>query len=198
MRKLPLLLAAPLLLFLVGCAEPPPAPGYCTPKEAFAKWQATELWKANEPGKVRILDVRTSAEFIFIGHAPMARNIPVKLLADKWDADRRKPVLRANPDFLKEVQAAYSPGDTILVMCESGQRAADAVKQMKGAGFANVLIIEGGFEGQRGADCSDHGAGKLLKPGWKNSDLLWTWDLDPESMYLPEGTVTSKPAAPKT
>jgi rhodanese-related sulfurtransferase len=190
MRKL-FLLAAAVLASLVGCAEPPAAPGCCTPKEAFTQWKAT-------PDKVYILDVRTPAEYIFIGHAPMARNIPVKLLTDKWDADKRKPVMRANPSFIEDVRKAYKPDDTILVMCKSGQRAADAVKQMKAAGYTNVLNIEGGFEGLRDTDCGDPTTGKLLKPGWKNSGLLWVYDLDPDSMYLPEGIVTTKPAAAKT
>jgi rhodanese-related sulfurtransferase len=189
MRKL-LLLAAGAMVSLVGCVEPPAAPGCCTPREAFAKWQAA-------PDKVYILDVRTTAEFIFIGHAPMARNIPVKLLTDKWDADRRKPVMRANPNFLDDVKKTYKPDDAILVMCRTGERAADAIRQMKAAGFTSVLNIEGGFEGLRGTECTADGASRLIKPGWKNSGLIWTTALDPESMYLPEGIVTTRPAAAK-
>ncbi len=43
---------------------------YVTAKEAY------DMWKAN-PDKVKILDVRTQDEYIYIGHAAMAWNIPL-------------------------------------------------------------------------------------------------------------------------
>ena len=42
---------------------------YVTAKEAYEKWKA-------EPEKVKIFDVRTTEEYLFIGHAEMAWNIP--------------------------------------------------------------------------------------------------------------------------
>ena len=45
---------------------------YVTAQEAY------EMWKSN-PGQVNILDVRTPEEYIFVGHAEMARNIPSSL-----------------------------------------------------------------------------------------------------------------------
>jgi len=41
-----------------------------TAREAYAKWTAAS-------GTPLILDVRTPEEFLFVGHAPMAWNIPV-------------------------------------------------------------------------------------------------------------------------
>ena len=72
-----------LLLFLVtapyvrGQATKPELPKakqtslelYVTASQAYEKWEA-------EPAKVKILDVRTPEEFLFVGHAPMAWNIP--------------------------------------------------------------------------------------------------------------------------
>ena len=43
---------------------------YVMPEEAYAMWQAN-------PEEVRILDVRTFEEYIFGGHAEMARNVPL-------------------------------------------------------------------------------------------------------------------------
>ena len=42
---------------------------YVTAKEAYEKWKA-------EPEKVKIFDIRTTEEYLFIGHAEMAWNIP--------------------------------------------------------------------------------------------------------------------------
>ena len=63
--------------------EQPPAPSaglhpakqttlglYVTAREAYEKWKAA-------PGRVTILDVRTPEEFMFVGHADMALNVPV-------------------------------------------------------------------------------------------------------------------------
>ena len=44
---------------------------YVTAKEAYDMWQA-------DPG-LKILDVRTPEEYVFVGHAPMATNIPFAL-----------------------------------------------------------------------------------------------------------------------
>ena len=45
---------------------------YVTAREAYDMWQA-------DPERVRILDVRTPEEYVFVGHAPMAWNIPVRV-----------------------------------------------------------------------------------------------------------------------
>ena len=48
--------------------------------------QAYEVWKQS-PNKVKILDVRTPDEYINIGHASMAWNIPAFIQTYEWDAD---------------------------------------------------------------------------------------------------------------
>ena len=49
---------------------------YVTSREAF------EMWKSN-PEQIKILDVRTPEEYIFIGHADMAWNIHTQIIKDK-------------------------------------------------------------------------------------------------------------------
>jgi rhodanese-related sulfurtransferase len=169
-----------LALAVGGCAAPTDlgTPGVsCSPQAALAQWKA-------DPDQVNLVDVRTPEEYIFIGHVPMARNIPVKFLANKWDAKEKKPVFKPNPDFVADVKKHYQPPDKIIIMCGTGKRSVDAVKLLKDAGYKDVIFVEGGFDGQRGTDCFDHGAGKLVKPGWKNSDLIWTYALNPEMLYL--------------
>lgn len=161
MRRLALMIV-PMLIVLVGCAQPGGTPGSSvSPPQAYAMWQA-------KPDQVHILDVRTPEEYASVGHAPMARNIPVKFMANPSDGKTGKPVWRPNPTFIQDVKKVYKPDDTILVMCGSGPRSQAAVKMMKDAGFTDVKSIEGGFEGQRG---TDHGTGALVKPGWRNSGL---------------------------
>ena len=65
------------------------------------------MWQA-DPG-VKILDVRTPEEFVFIGHAPMATNIPFAFQTYEWDAEKKALRWEVNPDFVAEVKAWAEP-----------------------------------------------------------------------------------------
>ncbi len=80
---------------------------YVTAEEAY------EMWKA-DPEHVKVLDVRTPEEYLFVGHAEMARNIPLLFVKYEWDADKNQPVVAPNPDFISDVASAFSPADTLL------------------------------------------------------------------------------------
>lgn len=67
----------------------------CLGKYATAA-EAYELWKAN-PEKTKIVDCRTPEEYTYVGHPPMAFNIPSKLWTGKWDAERRSFCCRITP-----------------------------------------------------------------------------------------------------
>jgi len=151
---------------------------YVTAKEAFAKWHAA-------PDKVRILDVRTPGEYIFVGHAPMATNIPLKLLKAEVDLKRMKPVMPLNKNFVDEVKKKYKETDTIMIMCRSGARSAASVNNLAEAGFKNVYNITDGFEGDKLNVPGSYNNGKRIVNGWKNSGAPWTYKLDPKLVYLP-------------
>ena len=95
-------------------------------------------------------------------------------------------MIRANPDFIAEVQGLAQPADTLLVMCRSGGRSAMAVNALAQAGFTNVFNITDGFEGDVVKDTESVFNGKRMKNGWKNS-APWTYQLDPQIMRLPKG-----------
>ena len=151
---------------------------YVTAKEAF------EMWKAN-PDNLKILDVRTPEEYIFIGHADMAWNIPLAFQSYEWDAEINHFKFRPNPDFLINVQTIAGLKDTLLVMCRSGGRSAMAVNALAKAGFSNVYQITDGMEGDLVEDPESLYFGQHMKNGWKNSGLPWTYKPIPEHMILP-------------
>ncbi|MFC1814894.1 rhodanese-like domain-containing protein [Thermodesulfobacteriota bacterium] len=151
---------------------------YIKAKEAFAKWQTNS-------GSVHILDVRTPEEYIFVGHAPMARNIPVRLMNQRLTAERKKLVLEANPNFVSAVKKYYQPFDKLLIMCRSGGRSAQAVNLLKKAGFKYAYNIIDGFEGDTIKDTHSYYHGKRVKNGWKNAGVPWTFKLDPQLVYSP-------------
>mgnify|MGYP001813484155 CR=1 FL=1 len=151
---------------------------YLTAKEAFSKWHV-------DADRVVVLDVRTPEEYIFVGHAPMARNIPVRVLNQGLTAEKRRPVMELNPGFVSQVKKDYKVTDTILVMCRSGGRSAMAVNLLAEAGFKNVYNITDGFEGDAVKDPQSYFNGKRVKNGWKNSGAPWTYKLEPNLMYQP-------------
>lgn len=156
------------------------SPGlYLTAKQAYEKWQA-------EPEKMKVLDVRTLEEFIFIGHAEMAWNVPLAVQTDQWDAEKRHFAMQPDPTFASRVKAVFAPEDTLLVMCRSGGRSAMAVNLLAEAGFKNVYNITDGMEGDKVEDPDSVYHGRRMKNGWKNSGLPWTYKLDPERMRLPK------------
>ncbi|MFC1777814.1 rhodanese-like domain-containing protein [Pseudomonadota bacterium] len=146
---------------------------YLTAAEAYDKWLAA-------PDAVKVFDVRTLEEYLFVGHAPMAWNIPLLFQTDDWDAEKDRFAMQPNPDFLSLVNEVAQPTDTILVMCRSGGRSAMAVNALAEAGFTNVYQITDGMEGDAVKDPQSVFQGQRLKNGWKNSGLRWTYKPDPE------------------
>jgi rhodanese-related sulfurtransferase len=151
---------------------------YVTAKEAYEKWKA-------EPDKVKILDVRTPEEFLFVGHPTMAWKIPVAVQIYEWDPEKKKYPMKPLLDFVSRVSEVAKPDDTLMVMCRSGGRSAIAVNFLAKAGFKNVHNIIDGMEGDPVDDpgCVFHGM--RLRNGWKISGCPWTYDLTPDRMVLP-------------
>jgi rhodanese-related sulfurtransferase len=151
---------------------------YVTAKEAYQKWYA-------DSAKVMILDVRTPEEYLFVGHAPMAWNVPFMLQSYDWDSTKQRIPMKMNPDFIAQMMEIARPFDTFLVMCRSGGRSALAVNKLAEAGFKNVYNIIDGMEGDLVNNPQSLYHGQHLVNGWKNSVLPWTYVPDPELMRIP-------------
>lgn len=148
---------------------------YVTAAEAHIKW-------LSNPGNIKIIDCRTPEEYIFVGHAPMAYNIPSKFVTHKVDG-QNKPIMKINPGFVSQVIKKFEITDTIMIMCRSGVRSAQATNQLAQAGFKNVYNITDGFEGDKVTDPENCFYGKRLKNGWKNTGNPWTYKLKPDFLY---------------
>jgi rhodanese-related sulfurtransferase len=145
--------------------------------------QAYEMWKA-DPERIKILDVRTPEEYWMVGHAEMARNIPLAFIKYKWNFERNEYVAEPNPEFFSIASDVYGPTDTILVTCRSGERSALAVNILAKGGFVNVYNIIDGFEGDKVSDSESLYHGKRMKNGWKNSGLPWTYEVNLDLIWL--------------
>lgn len=122
------------------------------------------------PSNTFIIDVRTRAEYQFVGHPDLpngAANIPLKFY----------PSWETNNDFVKDIQARYKLDDTLITICRSGTRAEAAAKLLIGAGFKKVFYMTDSFEGSKDAK------GLRTVNGWKVNGLPYTYDLKDDLIY---------------
>ena len=140
---------------------------------------------AQNPEGVKIVDVRTVGEYVFVGHAPMAVNIPLLILEPEKAYYAKKPQLPLNAKFVEEVGKRYKKTDTLMVICRSGGRSAVAANILAKAGYKNAYTVIDGFEGDKLKVEGSYNNGKRVVNGWKNSGAPWTYDLDPALVYRP-------------
>jgi rhodanese-related sulfurtransferase len=152
---------------------------YVTAKEAYERWRSA-------PDRVKILDVRTPEEYLFVGHPTMAWKIPVAVQSYQWDPVKGQYPMTLLADFVERVRKIAKPDDILMVMCRSGGRSAIAVNLLAQAGFRNVHNITDGMEGDVVKDPDSVFLGQHLVNGWKNSGCPWTYTLTPDRMLLPE------------
>ncbi len=122
------------------------------------------------PSDTFIIDVRTKAEYQFVGHPDIPNgvpNIPFKFY----------PSWELNKDFVKDVEERYKKDDVLITICRSGKRAKTAAKLLLNAGFKNVLYMTDSFEGPKDAK------GHRTVSGWKVNDLPYTYELKDNLIY---------------
>lgn len=135
--------------------------------EAVSPVRALEMVKT--PGTY-LVDVRSVAEYVLIGHPEMAYNVPLTF----WSEDEARFVV--NPDFLKDLAARFKKQDTLVFICRSGNRSLEAAQMAQRAGYARVYNLGEGFEGELDEK------GYRTVGGWKNS-LPYTYRFDPKLAY---------------
>ena len=153
---------------------------YVTALEAYEKWKA-------EPEKVKIIDVRTPEEYLFVGHPTMAWKIPVAIQIYEWDPEKKKFPMKPLPDFVARCSEVAKADDKLMLMCRSGGRSAIAVNMLAQAGFKHAYNIVDGMEGDANADSDSVAQAQPLKDGWKNSGCPWTKKLTLDRMVLSKG-----------
>jgi rhodanese-related sulfurtransferase len=149
---------------------------YLTAKEAYAKWLAA-------PESIKIIDVRTPEEYLFVGHPTVAWKIPAFAQSYEWDAEKQQFPMKPLPDFVARVNEIAKPDDTLMVMCRAGGRGAIAANLLAQAGFKNVYNIVDGMEGD---PATDAGGNPAPVNGWKYTGCPWTMKLTPERLLLPK------------
>ena len=129
------------------------------PKEA---WQLLQ----SNPRAV-LVDVRSSMEYLFVGHPVGAIHIP-------W---MDEPEWTVNKNFMPHLRQLMlggivadcgDGGAPILLICRSGRRSHDAALCLLQAGFSEVYNVSEGFEG----NLDDHHH-RSTQGGWRFHGLPW-------------------------
>ncbi len=118
-----------------------------------------------EDGSARLVDVRTDAEWAFVGLPDLASlgKDPVRVA---WQIF---PAMAPNAEFVDQVAAAGVARDhTVLLICRSGARSRKAAIALTQQGFARCLNVSDGFEGPL-----DEGGHRGSVEGWKAARLPW-------------------------
>ena len=125
----------------------------------------TEAWAALQEGDARLVDVRTTAEWSYVGLPDLAEAGQEPVLI-QWQVF---PTGQPNPDFVAQMQdAGLSPEQRIYFLCRSGVRSRAAAEAARAAGFGQVFNVADGFEGPH--DGEGHRGGIA---GWKAAGLPW-------------------------
>jgi rhodanese-related sulfurtransferase len=110
------------------------------------------------PG-AKLVDVRTRAEWDFVGHPPEAVMI-------EWNT---YPSGQRNPEFVEQLQAEVAKTDApVMFMCRSGARSHGAAAAATQAGYPNCFNVLEGFEGDK--DSNGH---RSSVGGWRKAGLPW-------------------------
>jgi rhodanese-related sulfurtransferase len=121
-----------------------------------------------ENPKTQLIDVRTDAEFAYVG-SPDLSSLGKEPLQVFW---KIFPAMDVNPDFAEQVTRGLGPDadkDTpLLFLCRSGIRSLHAAEAMTSAGWTACYNITGGLEGDK-----DDGAHRSTVNGWKVDGLPW-------------------------
>ena len=133
--------------------------GELSPKQAWNLLQ-------QEPRAV-LVDIRSSMEFLFVGHPAGAVHVP-------WIDE---PDWTVNPDFVTDVRKLLLGGVVcdgeegcvpVVLICRSGKRSKEAGKALLTAGLKNIYHIDEGFEGERDEQHHRSSVG-----GWRFHGLPW-------------------------
>ncbi|MCU7966847.1 MAG: rhodanese-like domain-containing protein [gamma proteobacterium symbiont of Bathyaustriella thionipta] len=134
------------------------APISISPQEAFQL--------LNEKPNSLLIDVRSSMEFLFVGHPKGAIHI-AWIDEPDWDI---------NPHFDTEIRKLVLGGvcgddgqtPAIILICRSGNRSLEAGQLLLNSGLSNVYNIVEGFEGELN---DEHQRSTL--GGWRYHNLPW-------------------------
>ncbi len=118
-----------------------------------------EVWRLTKAGlPITIIDVRTQAEWNFVGHIPNSIKI-------EW---QHFPSGAQNPYFSASLKKSTPANGNVIFMCRSGARSHDAAIFAVSEGYTRVFNMLEGFEGDLDSNRRRNQVG-----GWRAAGLPW-------------------------
>ena len=118
-----------------------------------------------EDKQARLVDVRTDAEWAFVG-LPDLSEVGQEPVLIPWQV---YPTMQVNGSFADHLrQAGLAPEHKIYFLCRSGVRSVSAARAAAAAGFPHVFNVADGFEGP-----PDEDGHRGVTAGWKADSLPW-------------------------
>ena len=131
----------------------------------------SEAWDmlAAKPEQTMLVDVRTRAEWGFVG-VPVLEPTMFEPVLEEWAF---YPQMDLNIHFVPNVvrrakEAGLDDKANLLFLCRSGVRSASAAAALTAEGYEACFNIAGGFEGD-----PDHNGHRGTLNGWKVEGLPW-------------------------
>jgi rhodanese-related sulfurtransferase len=121
--------------------------------------QTWEYLQANR--NALFVDVRMEIEYLYVGHPPGVVHVP-------W---YEYPEMQTHPQAFVERVRQEAGGDAlrpVVLICRSGKRTVEAAQALEAAGFAEVVNVLHGFEGE----LDEHFQRGRLN-GWRHDGLPW-------------------------
>ncbi len=125
-----------------------------------------QVWNVlRTDGEAQLVDVRTDAEWTYVGLPDLTEAGKQPLLIP-W---QMFPSGQVNTAFVEQMrQAGLTPSDKIFFLCRSGARSLAAARAAQTAGFQHAYNIADGFEGP-----PDEDGHRGTVAGWKADALPW-------------------------
>ncbi len=158
-----------------------------------------------------LIDVRTRAEYQFVGHPITAYLFPYMFMTEgfgKTDGSYGYRFNVKNKAFVQEIGKVFKKTDNLLIISRDGRRSALAAKELLEAGFKNVYNVEDGFEGPLFPHLKDSNKHKFYRQlakrnkiygfdhrrhyGWQWWGLPWTYQINPKYIYPPDRVSSKK------
>lgn len=126
---------------------------------------AGEIWEYLQENDSVVVDVRTNAEWKFVG-TPDLNSTKSQLLCLEW---LKYPDFEANSHFITDIMRLIQDENMpIFFLCKTGGRSAMAANAAAQFGYKNCFNIMHGFEGDH-----DGNLHRGFVNGWKAEGLPW-------------------------
>ncbi len=191
-----------LFAILFSCPFVSPAVAQKEPKEILSI-EAYDM--LNTVPNTYLIDVRTRAEYQFIGHAPMAYLFPYIFMTNKLTKENEEWVYGfgdKNKDFIQEIKKKFLKTNNLLMISRDGTRSSLAAQELIKNGFENVYNVKDGFEGKPFPYFEDKNRHKFYRQlakrnkipgyghrrfyGWQHWGLPWTYNIEVKYIYPPD------------